>query len=371
MKAGVGWIRSASSWENAGERYSGTRMEGQVDLQELTRTIEELRAFNELGKALTSTLDVGEVIERVMEQVSALLRPTNWSLLLADEADGSLVFEVAVGPGAEALKGLRLAPTEGIVGWVATSGEPLLVPDVAEDERFAARFDDQTRFTTRSIVAVPLRIRGRNLGVIELVNGVDKPSFAERDLRVLASIADFAAIALDNARNFKRVEELTVVDEHTGLFNVRHLHRVLAAEVERARRYGHPVSVIFFDLDRFKEVNDTHGHQAGSAILRECGELLLSTLRVADVAVRYGGDEFVCILPETSPDQALLCAERLRLLVEGRSFLEAEGQAIRLTASFGVACFPDHGATAPELIRQADKAMYAAKEANRNTVASA
>ncbi|HWV37733.1 MAG TPA: sensor domain-containing diguanylate cyclase [Vulgatibacter sp.] len=357
--------------ENAAERYSGTRMEGQVDLQELTRTIEELRAFNELGKALTSTLDVGEVIERVMEQVHMLLRPANWSLLLKDDADGSLVFEVAEGLGAEALKGLRLSPTEGIVGWVASRGEPLLVPDVAEDERFAARFDDHTRFTTRSIVAVPMRIRGRTLGVIELVNGADQPPFTGRDLRVLASIADFAAIALENARNFRRVEELTIVDEHTGLYNVRHLHRVLGAEVERARRYGHPVSVIFFDLDRFKEVNDTHGHQAGSAILRECGELLLSTLRVADVAVRYGGDEFVCVLPETSPDQAILCAERLRRLLEERTFLAEEGRAIRLTASFGVACFPDHGKTAKDLLEEADKAMYTAKEANRNTVASA
>lgn len=351
----------------AAKRYSGTRMDGQVDLNELTRTIEELRAFNELGKALTSTLDVTQVIERVMEQVSALLRPTNWSLLLADESDGSLVFEVAVGPGAEALKGLRISPTEGIVGWVASRGEPLLVPDVAQDERFAARFDEETRFTTRSIVAIPVRIRDRTLGVIELVNGADKPVFTERDVRVLASIADFAAIALENARNFRRVEELTVVDEHTGLFNVRHLHRVLAAEVERARRYGHPVSVIFFDLDRFKRINDTHGHQVGSAILRECGELLLATLRVADVAVRYGGDEFVCVLPETGPDQGLLCAERLRRLIESTRF---QG-GIELTASFGVSSFPDHGATPAELLRRADEAMYAAKEASRNAVASA
>ncbi|HEY0841087.1 MAG TPA: sensor domain-containing diguanylate cyclase [Vulgatibacter sp.] len=346
-------------------------MEVPSDLHELKRTIEELQAFNELGKVLTSTLDVGEVLERVMDQVRALLLPTNWSLLLADEADGSLVFELALGPGAEKLRGMRLGPSEGIVGWVASRGEPLLVPDVAEDPRFASRFDEQTRFTTRSIVAVPMRIRGRTLGVIELVNGAEKASFTDRDLRVLASIADFAAIALENARNFRRVEELTIVDEHTGLFNARHLHRILGPEVERARRYGHPISLIFFDLDRFKEVNDTHGHQAGSAILRECGELLLSTMRVADVPIRYGGDEFICLLPETSPDQAFLCAERLRRLIEERTFLSSEGLAIRLTASFGVACFPDHGATAADLLREADRAMYAAKAASRNAVASA
>ncbi len=346
-------------------------MERKDLLDELNRTVDELRAFAEIGKMLTSTLDIREVLSRLMEKVGELLRPTNWSLLLAEEGTDDLVFEFAEGPGAERLAGLRVGGKEGIVGWVASRGEALLVPDVSLDDRFSARFDRETLFTTRSIVAVPMRIKGRTVGVIELVNGPAQPAFAPSDLRMLASIADFAAIALENARNFQRVEDLTVVDEHTGLFNARHLHAVLPAEVDRARRYGHPLSLIFFDLDHFKKVNDRHGHQAGSAILRECGEVLRQGLRTADVPIRYGGDEFVCLLPETSPDQAFACAERIRGLIKERVFLQAEGEGVRLTASFGVATFPDQGKTAEELLREADQAMYRVKGGSRDGVRSA
>jgi len=340
-------------------------------LRELKRTVDELKAYNRIGKVLTSTLDIGEVLMGVMETVSALLRPTNWSLLLADDAARQLVFEIAVGPGSDQLQGLRISAEEGIAGWVATKGKPLLVEDVTKDPRFAARFDDATRFRTRSIVAAPMAIKGKTVGVIELVNGPEEGTFAEDDLRILASIADFAAIALENARNFQRIEELSVMDEHTGLFNTRHLQRMLASEVERARRFQHPLSVIFFDLDRFKQVNDTYGHQAGSAALRECGEVLRQTLRTIDIPIRYGGDEFVCLLPETSKEQALTCAHRLRDALTGRRFLAERGLSIRLSASFGVATFPEDGTTGDELLRAADQAMYDVKEASRDGVRAA
>lgn len=339
--------------------------------RELERTIEELRAYNQIGKLLTSTLDIGEVLERVMQTVGALLQPKNWSLLLGDETTKQLVFEVAVGPGAESLKGLRISAEEGIAGWVASKAEPLLVEDVSKDPRFSARFDDATLFTTRSIVAVPMIIKGKTVGVIELVNGPDQGSFGESDVRILESIAGFAAIALENARNFQRIEELTVVDEHTGLFNTRHLRRVLPPEVERARRYGHPLSLIFFDLDRFKQINDRHGHQAGSAILRECGQVLRDTLRAIDIPIRYGGDEFVCLLPETSREQALICGERVRQALKSRRFLADQGLSIEITASFGIASYPENGTSGEELLRAADKAMYVVKAESRDGVRAA
>ena len=296
-----------------------TKMEPRDLLRELKRTVEELAAFNEIGKALTSTLEIREVLKMIMQKVSELLRPQIWSLLLVDERDGDLYFEAAVGEGAEKIKGLRVKLGEGIAGWVAREGEPVLVPDVQSDPRFTGRFDDASKFRTSSILAVPLRSKQRTLGVIELINGdrnadgrPDRGPFSEDDVRTLASIADYAAIALENARNFQRLQELPVIDDHTGLYNSRHLHRQIEVELVRARRFGHPVSIIFFDLDHFKGVNDTYGHQRGSALLREVGNLLAKRLRTVDVPVRYGGDEFVVLLPETDRDQAQLCAERLR-----------------------------------------------------------
>lgn len=346
-------------------------MEAAELLKELKRNIDELRVFNEIGKALTSTLDIHEVLGLIMEQVGDLLRPANWSLLLVSDDRRELVFEIAVGPGGAALKGLRVRIDEGIAGYVAREGRVLLVPDVGSDPRFSARFDEASRFTTRSILAVPMKSRGRVLGVIELVNGPDQPVFDDTDARTLSSIADYAAIALENARNFQRVQELTIQDEHTGLYNARHLGRVLEAEVHRARRFGHKLSLIFFDLDRFKQVNDTHGHQVGSAILRECGEVMQRALRSVDVATRYGGDEFVCLLPETGKEAALACAARLRDELVRHSFLKDQGLDLRITASFGVATFPDDAESAHELMRRSDVAMYRVKQSTRDAISAA
>ncbi|HEX8818743.1 MAG TPA: GAF domain-containing protein, partial [Archangium sp.] len=145
-------------------------------LAAMTRTVEQLAAYNDIAKALTSTLDVREVLNLMMEKVRSLLRPRNWSLLLQDDRTGKLYFEIAVGEGAEVLKGLQLAPGEGIAGTAFATGTARLVEDVSHDPAFASRFDDASTFRTRSIVAVPLIARGQVLGVIELVNGViDRP----------------------------------------------------------------------------------------------------------------------------------------------------------------------------------------------------
>ncbi|MHB1843315.1 MAG: GGDEF domain-containing protein [Deltaproteobacteria bacterium] len=346
-------------------------MDGQDLLRELERTISELAAFNEIGKALTGSLDVREVLGTIMQKVSELLRPENWSLLLVDEAANELCFEVAVGAGADHIKGMRVALGEGIAGWVAQHGQPLLVPDVRADSRFASRFDIAAAFETRAALAVPLRCKGRTLGVIEVITGPEGHPFTEGDLRTLSRLADYAAIALDNARNFRRIEELSVLDDHTGLYNARFLYRQLEVELGRARRFDRPLSLAFFDLDRFKTVNDTYGHQHGSALLREVGEVVRATLRGIDVAIRYGGDEFVALLPETDRVQARRAVERLRAAIAERFYLADRGLGVRLTASFGVATFPDDATTGDELMRQADMAMYRVKENGRDGVRQA
>jgi diguanylate cyclase (GGDEF)-like protein len=350
-------------------------MEAKDLLRELKRTVDELAAFSEIGKTLTSTLDIREVLRLIMQRVEELLRAKNWSLLLVDEQHKELYVELAVGKGAEKLRQLRLPLEEGIAGWAAREGEPVLVPDVSADGRFSRRFDEMTGFTTRSVLAVPLRSKARTLGVIELVHspeeGAGGSGFTEADVRTLASIADYAAIALENARNFQRLEELTVVDDHTGLYNSRHLHRQLELEVARSGRFGRALSVIFLDLDHFKGVNDRHGHQSGSAMLREVGQVLKGNLRAIDVPVRYGGDEFVILLPETDRAQALLVASRLRSALKYHRFLEPRGLSLAVTASFGLATFPVDGRSGEEIMRQADAAMYRVKEGGRDGIAAA
>jgi len=335
-------------------------------LSAMKRTVDQLAAFNTIAKALTSTLEVHEVLRLVMQKVSELLQPRNWSLLLEDPHTGKLYFELTVGTGAEKLKELRLEPGEGIVGSVFKTAVPRRVDDVRKDPAFADRFDDISAFHTRSVLAVPLVARGKPMGVIELVNGPEDPVFTQDDLHALLGIAEFAAIAIANARNFERVQELTITDEHTGLYNARHLHALLEAEVVRARRFQHPLALVFLDLDRFKEVNDTHGHLVGSALLQEVGEVLTAGIRQVDSAFRFGGDEFALLLIETDAQGAHQTALRLRDIIANRRFLQSRGLEVRLTASLGVATFPSHADNASELLQAADDAMYQVKGSGRN-----
>ncbi len=344
-------------------------MEASDLLRELKRNLGALEAFTEIGKALTGTLQLDSVLELIMVKVGELLAPTHWSLLLLDVNSTDLIFIVARGTAAAHLQGKRLKHGEGLAGQAVVSGESIFVADVRDDPRFSDRFDRDSGFETRSVLAVPLRVRDRCLGAIELVNGAEGRPFNHEDLRTLSAMADYAAIAIDNARNFARIQELTVVDEHTGLYNARHLRAVLAAEVARAVRFRHPISLVFFDLDRFKTVNDTHGHLVGSEVLREIGTVLKEVLRATDVPTRYGGDEFVVVLPETDPAAALQAAGRWRQALSQHPFAAERNLAI--TASFGVATFPDHAATAELLLAAADSAMYRAKAAGRNAVESA
>lgn len=346
-------------------------MQAQELLRELKRTVDELQAFNDIGRSLTSTLDVKEVLELIMQKVSEVLRPGNWSLLLLDESSRELHFEVAVGEGSERLKPLRLPLGEAIAGWVVREGQPVLLEQARADPRFSPRFDEVVGRRTGSVLAVPLRSKGRVLGVMELLNPEGQRAFDPEDLRTLSALADYAAIAIENARNFERIRELTLIDDHTGLYNARHLYRSLESEVARSRRFGRTFSLIFLDLDRFKMVNDRHGHQAGSAVLKEVGEVLRTALRAMDVPVRYGGDEFVVLLPEADRGQAFAVAERLRRSINETAFLEDRGLRIRVTASFGVATFPDDAATPEDLLRLADSAMYRVKETTRDGIAQA
>ncbi len=331
----------------------------------------QLSTFNEIGKALTSSLDLKEILNIVMEKISELLHPKNWSLLLLGDETNELRFEIVVGEGSKKLKDLRLRVGEGIAGWVAMEKKSILVPDVHKDPRFSNKADRVSRFVTKSIICVPLIVRGKCLGVIELINKVEDENFDEEDLLILTTLADYTAIAIENAIFFNKVQELTITDDLTRLYNSRFLHTRLDYEFDRARRFKYNLSMIFFDLDYFKNVNDRYGHLLGSKLLKEVAQLILRNIRTIDMACRYGGDEFVILLPETSKKNAFVVAEKLRLSMNETEFLREEGINLHLTASFGVASFPRDAKSKEDLIQMADHAMYEIKNSSRNGVAEA
>ncbi len=334
---------------------------------ETARQTQELNIFHDVAKALTSSLDLDSILQTILDKMAEYFRPDTWSLLMVDEAKNELYFAIAVGTAAEALKNVRLKIGEGIAGHVAKYGEKLIVPDVNADQRFAKRIDQVTQWETQSIICVPVKSKLRVQGVIQLVN-VDLEHFGAEESFFLQALCDYAAIAIENARSVEKIQELTITDDCTGLYNARHLYKTLETEVYRSARFAYEFSVLFIDLDHFKQVNDTHGHLIGSKLLAEIGYLIKAQLRLIDFAFRYGGDEFVVLLPQTGKDSAMVVARRLRDSLRASSFCREEGLNLNVRASMGLATYPHDAKTPHDIIRQADEMMYMVKNSTRDNI---
>ncbi len=218
----------------------------------------------------------------------------------------------------------------------------------------------------RSIICYPLQRGGEKIGAIELVNKISG-AFTKNDLALLEIMLNPLATVIRTLDTFERSERLTITDDLTKLYNYRYLMQYLEADVRRCLRYKKKVSLLFIDIDGFKRINDTFGHLVGSQALSEMGQVFRGIVRETDVVGRYGGDEFVIVLPETPLNGAMIIAERIRKKVEEFEFV-AQNLSIRLTVSLGVANCPKHTLTAEGLIKKADAAMYRAKELSKNSI---
>jgi diguanylate cyclase (GGDEF)-like protein len=227
---------------------------------------------------------------------------------------------------------------------------------------------DQDPPAARSVLAVPMIVGGRVVGVIELHTSHDF-ELPQNALDIVETLATHAGTAVEAARLHERTEELSQVDALTRLFNRRRLGADLEAEWKSSRRYGRPLSFCMFDVDHFKRYNDANGHRSGDAVLEEMARLVTGVIRASDSAYRYGGEEFAMLLRDTPIDAATLLCERLRTRIAQRYHVEDEGFAI--TASFGVAQVDEQMQAPAELVEAADRAMYQAKRAGRNRVVTA
>jgi diguanylate cyclase (GGDEF)-like protein len=250
-----------------------------------------------------------------------------------------------------------------VAGWVVQHGETLIVPEANEDPRAVEAYAGKVQ-KVRSVIALPLRGRKGTHGVIEIFN-TRPEQMTDYAITFLHILADHAAIAIENARDVARIQQLTITDDTTGLFNVRHLYNVLARELDRYGKLGHPVSLAFLDLDRFKMVNDAHGHLVGSELLALTGRRLVELSRKQDLCFRYGGDEFVILMPETCADASAAYAGKLQHQLSETRFRTRNGLNLSVRASVGVATCPVDGTTVHAIIGTADRRMYNAKSTGR------
>jgi len=344
--------------------------ENRILKNRLAITKKELDFFEEVSKTLTSTVELNEVLGTIMKKAKTLIKAEAWSILLLDTETGELIFERTAGKkeGRKKIKKERLKVGEGIAGWVAREKVPVVVPDVSKDPRFSGRIDRKTDFRTKSIMCVPIMNKGVILGVLEVVNRTTNDPFTKEDLDLMLRIVDHAAIAIERSALYLKMTEMSITDDLTKLFNTRYLNRSLDLEISRATRHHTSLSLIFMDVDHFKLINDNYGHLVGSKLLVEMGQLLLKSLRTVDIVARYGGDEFVMVLPQTAPRSASQIAERIRRSIEHNVFLKRDGYSFKMTASFGVASYPESAKSKEELLKLADDAMYRVKNQTRNGV---
>ncbi len=330
---------------------------------------DELRLFHEVARALTSNLELEPLLRAILGKMEEYFGPERWSLLMVDEETDELYYALTAGsPGSDA----RLRMGEGIAGYVAQSGEPLVIPDVRFDRDWSRFARAHPELNLQSIACLPLRHGNRTLGVLQLHNS-KLDLLPGSSLSFLRILCDYAAIALQNARQVNLVHHLSITDDCTGLYNSRYLYTTLEDEIASAKngdrfRSGQHFSLLFFDLDRFKSVNDTHGHLVGSRLLAETGNLVKRTLGPEHMAFRYGGDEFVALLRNLDKSEATDAVHQLRDRLRGTDLLAGEGLNLRITASFGLATFPQDGGDLHGIIRAADTMMYCAKAEGRDRV---
>ncbi len=329
---------------------------------------DKLKVLQDIARKAYSSLEPAKVIETVARAVCSLVRARHAIFYRLQEDRHTLVPSNIFGLTGAKKCNFTLRVGEGVAGRVVQRRRAQRLSGAELERVNAERVDSQRGPRTRSILAVPLSSRGRIIGALELRDRRGSGSFTAADQAAAMEIAEPAAVAIDNAFLFKRCQELSVSDDLTQLYNSRYMREALARELKRARRYGASVSLIFIDLDGFKSVNDHHGHLTGSRTLIEISQVLREAVREIDVVSRYGGDEFTVVLPHTGCQGARVIAERIRTAIEGRVFMQADGLIVHLTASLGVACFPNPCRNAEALIERADQSMYEVKAEGGNAV---
>jgi len=317
-------------------------------------------ALFEIGKLIGSDLDPGILLSRIAELVCQLIDAKACSVMLLDADRKRLLAKAAYGLRTERMHSLSFRVGEGVAGWVVERGESALIDDVSQDPRYVVLPANQTPIA--SMLCIPLLARGERVGVVT-ATAERTGAFTKNHLELVRFIATTIALDIENVR----LHRVAVTDPLTGAYNREFLMQRLPQEIEAAIDRDRSLSLAMIDVDHFKAVNDQYGHGVGDVVLAEVARRLRSAIRAGDLLVRYGGEEFLAVLPKADAGRAWEVGERMRQRVCERAFDVGDGLALLLRVSVGIAQWR-MGETMPDLIERADIALYDAKERGRNRV---
>jgi diguanylate cyclase (GGDEF)-like protein len=319
------------------------------------------RGLARLGDTLSSTHDLNRILKVILDTAIGTTRSAAGAILVRHDGRDELVLRAGRHLEDRGVTDtVRIAVGEGVSGRVAETGDAIFGTVADLPVRLAP-----VEPAADQLISVPLRTGGGVLGVLNLYDRADGEPFGEPDLETIQTFAGQAAVAIDNVLLHQEAQRLSVTDGLTGLGNYRSFQQTLTREVDRAARFERPLALLMLDLDRFKHVNDEHGHQIGDAVLVQVADRVREEVREVDIVARYGGEEFVIILPETGIEGASHLADRICERVRATPVRTTAGD-LTVTVSVGVAVYPQHGSSSTGLVRAADQALYAAKADGRD-----
>jgi diguanylate cyclase (GGDEF)-like protein len=334
---------------------------------ELRIHLEELSALFNLNQAMASSLELETLFDRIISVLKDLLHCNRIVLCTCSPDYDELVVRKSYGLDEETLQGTVFRFDEGITGKAALSREMIYIPDINTDDR---NLSYKGRSTSEgSMVSAPMVIKNRLAGVLNL-HKLETDAFTPVELKLVQAIANQAAVAIDNSQMYEKARNLSNTDELTGLANRRYFKKILQRELDQSLRFRSHFSLILADLDNFKAYNDTHGHLKGDLLLKQVSQILLQNTRGIDLVARFGGEEFVILLPKTDTEGARAAAEKLRVSVMTEKYygIEKSHPDGVLTISLGIAEFPNDSMDIYELLDFADRALYRAKGLGKNRV---
>jgi diguanylate cyclase (GGDEF)-like protein len=332
---------------------------------ELTAHVNELSALFSLIQEMIGSLDLDILFGRVLQIIKDVVPCDELLLLLYQEENDRLLIRKTLGLDPTRKYRELLDAHDGLMEELILRREYLHLRDLEKDQRTEDYLRDYSEI--RSLLCVPMVLKDQLLGIINL-HKKGPGGFSEREIRLVQAITAQAAIAIENARLYQQTRDLSNTDSLTRLANRRFFQAALEKEFAQARRYGTNFGLIMIDIDHFKRYNDTHGHLQGDKVLRDVAQILQDNIRAIDLAARFGGEEFIILMPKTNKEGARAAAEKLRQCVAGREFSgAAESQPEgRLTLSLGIAEFPEDADSLETLQERADQALYQAKRDGRN-----